>query len=53
MIATQKQIEYIRLLEKELRINPRRYRNLRVWEANKIIERLKNKTKQTTLNLEA
>lgn len=41
--ATDKQMEFIRSLEKKLNIEPKRYENLRVWEAAKIITRLKDK----------
>lgn len=42
-LATDKQMAYIRALEKELKLKPRAYRGLTVWQAKKVIDRLMKK----------
>lgn len=45
-LASHKQIAYIRALEQKANIEPRAYRSLTVWQAVKVIDRLKKKTSQ-------
>ena len=42
-LATDKQMAYIRFLEKDLKLKPKAYRGLTVWQAKKVIDRLLKK----------
>lgn len=42
-MATGRQMKFIRSLERELGREPKNYRNLTVWQASKVINRLKSK----------
>jgi fructose/tagatose bisphosphate aldolase len=42
-LATDKQIAYIRYLENILKIKPKAYRGLTVWQAKKVIDKLSKK----------
>lgn len=48
-LVTDKQLAYIRILEKEAGLKPKKYTNLTIWNAVKVIEKLKEKTKQKSL----
>lgn len=39
-LATSKQLEYIRDLEKQLNLRPRKYKGLAVWQAKVVIKKL-------------
>ena len=48
-MASEKQINFIRKLELELDIKPKRYKDLTLWKASKVIESLikrKNNTRE-------
>lgn len=42
-LATEKQIRYIRVLEQQTGTKPKKYTNLTIWQAVKVIEKLKSK----------
>lgn len=42
-LATKKQMDFIRKLEKDLKLTPRAYRGLTIWQAKKVIDRLLKK----------
>lgn len=48
-LATEKQIAFIRDLEKQAGYEPRRYKGLTVWHAKKVIEKLLKVTAQRSL----
>lgn len=48
-LATEKQITFIRLLEKEAGFEPRQYNGLTIWQAKKVINKLVKRTKQKRL----
>lgn len=48
-LATDNQLDYIRSLEQQAGIPPRQYKNLTVWGANKVIQKLRKKTAQERL----
>lgn len=48
-LATDKQITFIRLLEKEAGLKPRKYKGLTVWHAKKVIDKLIKRTQQKRL----
>ena len=45
-LATMKQIEFIRKLEKELDYEPKRYIGLNIWQAKKIIDKMLKQKQQ-------
>ena len=45
-LATAKQMAFIRSLEKQAEIPPKKYYNLTIWQASKVIDKLKDKTSQ-------
>ena len=42
-LATDKQLAYIRSLEKDLKLKPKAYRGLTIWQAKKVIDKLLKK----------
>lgn len=48
-LATEKQMGYIRSLEKELGLEPKQYKDLTIWRATKVIDRLKKQNKNMRL----
>lgn len=45
-LATKKQVAYIRILEEQADVKPKSYTNLTLWQAMKIIDKLKDKRLQ-------
>lgn len=48
-LVTDKQLKFILDLERQAGISPRTYRNLTIWQATKVVKRLKEKTSQVSL----